>query len=155
MIIIKISLLVINNISKIRQNKNNLIYAQTVSVLLYCLLFTILRPCGTRESIRRKVDHGGQIVLWYWQHATNYNVQFLQQLIEDRRKVKGLLDLLPGLKICWPLYPIACHFLDISLRQWIFVLRQWMGSWSMDPCHLSTTQVCCNQKTRYRGDWGR
>jgi hypothetical protein len=36
-----------------------------------CLLFTILRPFGTRESIKRKVDHGGQIVLWYWQHATN------------------------------------------------------------------------------------
>jgi len=34
-----------------------------------CLLFTILRPFGTRESIIRKVDHGGQIVLW--QHATN------------------------------------------------------------------------------------
>jgi len=33
--------------------------------------FTILRPFGTKESIRRKVDHGGQIVLWYWQHATN------------------------------------------------------------------------------------
>jgi hypothetical protein len=26
---------------------------------------------GTRESIKCKVDHGGQIVLWYWQHATN------------------------------------------------------------------------------------
>ncbi len=39
--------------------------------LVYCLLFTILRPFGTRESIRWKVDHGGQIVLWYWQHATN------------------------------------------------------------------------------------
>jgi hypothetical protein len=38
---------------------------------VYCLLFTILRPFGTRESIRQKVDHGGQIVLWYWQHATN------------------------------------------------------------------------------------
>jgi len=36
-----------------------------------CLLFTILHSFGTRESIRRKVDHGGQIVLWYWQHATN------------------------------------------------------------------------------------
>jgi hypothetical protein len=32
----------------------------------FCLLFTILCPFGTRESIRRKVDHGGQIVLWYW-----------------------------------------------------------------------------------------
>ncbi len=31
-----------------------------------CLLFTILRPFGTIESIRRKVDNGGQIVLWYW-----------------------------------------------------------------------------------------
>jgi hypothetical protein len=39
--------------------------------LFYCLLFTILRLFGTRKSIRRKVDHGGQIVLWYWQHATN------------------------------------------------------------------------------------
>jgi len=29
----------------------------------FYLLFTILRPFGTRESIRRKVDHGGQIVL--------------------------------------------------------------------------------------------
>ncbi len=38
---------------------------------VYYLLFTILRPFGTRESIRWKVDHGGQIVLWYWQHATN------------------------------------------------------------------------------------
>jgi hypothetical protein len=38
---------------------------------VYCLLFTILRPFGTRKSIRRKVDHRGQIVLWYWQHATN------------------------------------------------------------------------------------
>jgi hypothetical protein len=35
------------------------------------ILFTILRPFGTRESIRRKVDHGRQIVFWYWQHATN------------------------------------------------------------------------------------
>jgi len=40
-------------------------------VAVYCLLFTILRLFGTRKSIRRKVDHGGQIVLWYWQHATN------------------------------------------------------------------------------------
>jgi hypothetical protein len=39
--------------------------------IIYCLLFTILRPFGTRESIKRKVDHGGQIVLWYCQHATN------------------------------------------------------------------------------------
>jgi hypothetical protein len=39
--------------------------------LHFCLLLTILRPFGTRESIRRKIDHGGQIVLWYWQHATN------------------------------------------------------------------------------------
>jgi len=38
---------------------------------LFVCLFTILRPFGTRESIRQKVDHGGQIVLWYWQHATN------------------------------------------------------------------------------------
>jgi hypothetical protein len=38
---------------------------------VYCLLFTILRPFGTRESIRRKADHGGQIVLLYWQHAKN------------------------------------------------------------------------------------
>jgi hypothetical protein len=35
------------------------------SKLIYCLLFTILRPFGSKESIRRKVDHGGQIVLWY------------------------------------------------------------------------------------------
>jgi hypothetical protein len=28
-----------------------------------CLLFTILHPFGTKESIRRKVDHEGQIVL--------------------------------------------------------------------------------------------
>ncbi len=35
-------------------------------------MFTILRPFGTRESIRQKADHHeGQIVLWYWQHATN------------------------------------------------------------------------------------
>jgi hypothetical protein len=36
---------------------------------IVCLLFTILHPFGTRESIRRKVDDGGQIVLWYWQNA--------------------------------------------------------------------------------------
>jgi hypothetical protein len=35
------------------------------------VLFTILCPFEIRESIRRKVDHEGQIVLWYWQHATN------------------------------------------------------------------------------------
>jgi hypothetical protein len=37
---------------------------------LFCLdfgkLFTILRLFGTRESIRRKADHGGHIVIWYW-----------------------------------------------------------------------------------------
>jgi hypothetical protein len=26
---------------------------------IYCLLFTILRPFGTKESIRQKVDHEG------------------------------------------------------------------------------------------------
>jgi hypothetical protein len=40
-------------------------------ILVYFSLFTILSLFGTKESIRRKVDHGGQIVLWYWQHATN------------------------------------------------------------------------------------
>ncbi len=34
-----------------------------------CLQFNV--RLGTRESVRRKVNHGGQIVLWYWQHATN------------------------------------------------------------------------------------
>jgi hypothetical protein len=36
-----------------------------------CLLFTILPPFGIRKSIKWKVNHGGQIVLWYRQHATN------------------------------------------------------------------------------------
>jgi hypothetical protein len=36
-----------------------------------CLLFTILHPFGTKESVKQKTDHGGQIVFWYWQHATN------------------------------------------------------------------------------------
>ncbi len=40
-------------------------------MFVYCLQFTILHLFGTREFIRQKVDHGGQIVLWYWQHATN------------------------------------------------------------------------------------
>jgi hypothetical protein len=40
-------------------------------MFLNLLLFTILRPFGTRESIRRKVVHGGPIILSYWQHATN------------------------------------------------------------------------------------
>ncbi len=35
------------------------------------LLFIILHMFGTRKSIRQKVDHGGQIILWYWQHSTN------------------------------------------------------------------------------------
>jgi hypothetical protein len=35
------------------------------------LLFIILHPFWTKESIRQKVDHGGHIVLSYWQHATN------------------------------------------------------------------------------------
>ncbi len=39
--------------------------------LINCLLYTILCAFGTRGSIKRKVDHGRQIVLWYWQHATN------------------------------------------------------------------------------------
>jgi hypothetical protein len=38
---------------------------------VYCILFIILRPFGTRDSIKQKVDHGGQILLLYWQHATN------------------------------------------------------------------------------------
>jgi len=40
---------------------------------LKCLLFTVYNFCpfGTRKPIRRKVNHGGQIVLWYWQHVTN------------------------------------------------------------------------------------
>jgi hypothetical protein len=38
---------------------------------LICLLFIILLPFGTRKSIKWKIDHGGQIVFWYWQHATN------------------------------------------------------------------------------------
>jgi len=42
-----------------------------VSVYLFVCLFTILHPFGTRESITQKVDHGGQIVFLYWQHATN------------------------------------------------------------------------------------
>jgi hypothetical protein len=29
------------------------------NTVVYCFLFTILHPFGTRESIRRKVDHGG------------------------------------------------------------------------------------------------
>ncbi len=40
-------------------------------VSIYYLLFIMLRPFGTRKSIRWKVDHGGHIVLWYSQHATN------------------------------------------------------------------------------------
>ncbi len=43
----------------------------TVNIIQVCLLFTILCPFGTREFIRQKVDHEEQIVLWYWQHATN------------------------------------------------------------------------------------
>jgi hypothetical protein len=31
----------------------------------FCLLFTVLHPFGTKKSIRRKVDHGKQIVFWY------------------------------------------------------------------------------------------
>jgi hypothetical protein len=38
---------------------------ETMFVSVYCLLFTILRPFGTKESIKRKVDHGGQIVFSY------------------------------------------------------------------------------------------
>jgi hypothetical protein len=52
--------------------KNYLLYKiDSVLTGYNCLLFTILRPFRTKESIRRKVDHRGQIVLWYWQHATN------------------------------------------------------------------------------------
>jgi hypothetical protein len=43
-----------------------------------CLLFTILHPFGTRESIRRKVDHGGQIVKLllmnqFWEQKSNFS----------------------------------------------------------------------------------
>jgi hypothetical protein len=44
---------------------------QCWAVLTCCLLFTILCPFETKVSIRWKVDHGRQIVLWYWQHVTN------------------------------------------------------------------------------------
>jgi hypothetical protein len=47
------------------------IFVKNSSILQNCLLFTILRLFGTKKSIRWKVDHGGQIVFWYLQHATN------------------------------------------------------------------------------------
>jgi len=34
------------------------------------IVYNFMFVC-TRESIRWKVDHGGQIIFWYWQHATN------------------------------------------------------------------------------------
>jgi hypothetical protein len=46
-------------------------FKQTFKDSVYYLLFTTLCPFGTKESIRWKVDNGGQIILWYWQHATN------------------------------------------------------------------------------------
>jgi hypothetical protein len=45
-------------------------FPKIVFFYLFHLLFTILRPFGTRASIRQKADHGGQIVLSYRQHAT-------------------------------------------------------------------------------------
>jgi hypothetical protein len=46
-------------------------YHKIVVLAQHYLLFTILHPFGTRESIRGKVDHERQIILWYWQHVTN------------------------------------------------------------------------------------
>jgi len=49
-------------------SKNVFLYCSFLAAplaLQFCLLFTILRPFGIRESIRQKVNHGGQIVLWY------------------------------------------------------------------------------------------
>ncbi len=42
-----------------------------ISQSIYCILLKILRSFWTREFIRWNVDHGGKIVLWYCQHATN------------------------------------------------------------------------------------
>ncbi len=53
------------------QNTTHIMCIISLGILFYCLLFVILGPFGTRESIRRKVNHRGQIVLQYWQHATN------------------------------------------------------------------------------------
>jgi hypothetical protein len=48
--------------------QNELFIWQTcvVMVKVPVYLFTILCPFGTKESIRQKVDHGGQIVIWYY-----------------------------------------------------------------------------------------
>jgi hypothetical protein len=48
------------------QNDKERCFSNTVGKfgrLINAPLVIILRPFGTRESIRRKVDHGGQIVL--------------------------------------------------------------------------------------------
>jgi hypothetical protein len=69
---------------------------------MYCVLFRILRPFGTRESIRRKVDHGGQIVLWYWQHVTNLAraTMFMVCMNSTRVWVKGKVEQKRSLTFC-------------------------------------------------------
>ncbi len=44
-----------------------------VSLVKVFTVYNFTSVWDQRESIRQKVDHGGQIVLWYWQHATNWN----------------------------------------------------------------------------------
>jgi phosphatidate phosphatase PAH1 len=67
-------------INKLISSRNNLIcyiYPSTKDlwqknidhcIVVYYLLFTILRPFG---PITQKANHGGQIILSYWQHAIN------------------------------------------------------------------------------------
>jgi hypothetical protein len=53
-------------ITPIFQMKYSFLYLIFTFWQIFCTkLFTVLRPFGTKESIRQKVDHGGQIILWY------------------------------------------------------------------------------------------
>jgi len=83
-----------------------------------CLLFTILRPFGTRESIRRKVDHGGQIVLWYTQGWRVIIVVVQVRVVKiylgelkapsGKRKNRMKLSLSPKLIVFWVSTPREC-----------------------------------------------
>ncbi len=79
-------------------------------------LFTIERPFGIRESIGRKVDHGGQIILWYGQHVTNLArvTVFIVCMssakpIKEKKKEKKKANEKEKLVMCNPTIYSYCH----------------------------------------------
>jgi hypothetical protein len=65
-------------------------FLKNILTVYCCLLFTILCPFGTKESIRQKVDHGGPLVLATCHKLGQGNrVRSLHELSKNARVGEG------------------------------------------------------------------